>query len=245
LAAQAGVRYSLENPHTYIESNIVGFINILEGCRKSGIKNLSFASSSSVYGANKKMPFKEIDKTDHQISFYAATKKSNELIAHAYSHLFKIPTTGLRFFTVYGPWGRPDMALFLFTKAILEGKPINVYNNGDMMRDFTYVDDIVEGVFRVINKPAKPDRSSETSAPYKVYNIGNGSPVQLLDFIKATEKAIGIEAKKNFMPMQPGDVQKTFADVENLKKDFGYKPKTTVSKGVEKFIDWYRKYYNV
>lgn len=245
LAAQAGVRYSIENPYVYFHSNINGFLNIIEASKQNNIKHLVYASSSSVYGSNKEMPFSTTQNVDHPISLYAATKKSNELIAHAYSHLFKIPTTGLRFFTVYGPWGRPDMALFLFTKAILDGKPINVYNNGDMMRDFTYVDDIVEGVFRVVNKPAKSDRSSETQAPYKVYNIGNGSPVQLMDYIKATENAIGTEAKKNFMPMQAGDVQKTFADVENLKKDIGYHPNTPIDKGVVKFIDWYRKYYKV
>jgi len=245
LAAQAGVRYSIENPYVYFHSNINGFLNIIEASKQNNVKHLVYASSSSVYGSNKEMPFSTSQNVDHPISLYAATKKSNELIAHSYSHLFNIPTTGLRFFTVYGPWGRPDMALFLFTKAILEEKPINVYNNGDMMRDFTYIDDIVEGVFRVVNKPAKANNNSETSAPYKIYNIGNGSPVQLMDYIKATENALGKKAKKNFMPMQPGDVQKTYADVENLKNDFDYKPKTNIEFGVAKFIEWYRGYYEV
>jgi len=251
LAAQAGVRYSIENPYVYFHSNINGFLNIIEAGKRNNVKHLVYASSSSVYGLNEEMPFSTSHNVDHPISLYAATKKSDELIAHAYSHLFKIPTTGLRFFTVYGPWGRPDMALFLFTKAILENKPINVYNNGNMMRDFTYVDDIVEGVFRVVNKPAEanpnwsgknPDPAS-TSAPYKIYNIGNGSPVQLMDYINAAEKALGKEAEKNFMPMQPGDVQKTFADVKSLMKDFDYKPDTNIEKGVGEFIKWYKKYY--
>ncbi|MCF6366606.1 MAG: NAD-dependent epimerase [Bacteroidales bacterium] len=251
LAAQAGVRYSIENPYVYFHSNINGFLNIIEASKRNKVKHLAYASSSSVYGLNKDMPFSTSHNVDHPISLYAATKKSDELIAHAYSHLFKIPTTGLRFFTVYGPWGRPDMALFLFTKAILENKPINVYNNGNMMRDFTYIDDIVEGIFRVVKKPAKanpnwsnknPDPAS-SSAPYKIYNIGNGSPVQLMDYIKAAEKALGKKAEKNFMPMQPGDVQKTFADVESLKKDFNYKPDTSIETGVNEFIKWYRKYY--
>ncbi len=251
LAAQAGVRYSIENPYVYFHSNINGFLNIIEASKRNKIKHLVYASSSSVYGLNKQMPFSVSDNVDHPISLYAATKKSDELIAHAYSHLFKIPTTGLRFFTVYGPWGRPDMALFLFTKAILADEPINVYNNGDMMRDFTYVDDIVEGIFRVVNKPAKANKNwsekktkpESSSAPYKIYNIGNGNPIQLMDFIKATEKTLEKTAKKNFLPMQPGDVQKTFADIEKLKQDFDYKPNTNIEKGVAEFIKWYKSYY--
>ena len=251
LAAQAGVRYSIENPYVYFQSNINGFLNIIEAGKQNKIKHLVYASSSSVYGLNEEMPFSTSHNVDHPISLYAATKKSDELIAHAYSHLFNLPTTGLRFFTVYGPWGRPDMALFLFTKAILENKPINIYNNGDMMRDFTYVDDIVEGIFRVTNQPAKAEKKAkgkeldpaQSTAPYKIYNIGNGNPVQLMDYVNAIEKTLNIEAKKNFMPMQPGDVQKTYADVENLKKDFGYKPSITIEYGVAKFIDWYRLYY--
>lgn len=251
LAAQAGVRYSIDNPYVYFQSNINGFLNIIEACKTTGIKHLVYASSSSVYGLNKDMPFSTSHNVDHPISLYAATKKSNELIAHTYSYLFKIPTTGLRFFTVYGPRGRPDMALFLFTKAILEDKPVNIYNNGNMIRDFTYIDDIVEGIFRVVNKPAEanPDWSDKnpdpasSSVPYKIYNIGNGNPVQLTDFIKAIEKAIGKKAKKNFMPMQPGDVQKTFADISLLIKDFDYKPNTNIEKGVGEFIKWYKNYY--
>lgn len=253
LAAQAGVRYSIENPYVYFHSNINGFLNIIEASKRNKIKHLVYASSSSVYGLNEEMPFSTSHNVDHPISLYAATKKSNELIAHAYSHLFNLPTTGLRFFTVYGQWGRPDMALFLFTKAILADEPINVYNNGDMMRDFTYVDDIVEGVFRVVNKPAeaitnwsgKNPKPENSSAPYKIYNIGNGNPIQLMDFIKATEKALKKEAKKIFLPMQAGDVQKTFADIENLKNDFGYEPKTNIEYGVAKFIEWYKQYYTV
>ncbi len=251
LAAQAGVRYSIENPYVYFHSNINGFLNIIEACKQNKIKHLVYASSSSVYGSNTEMPFSTSDNVDHPISLYAATKKSDELIAHAYSHLFNIPTTGLRFFTVYGPWGRPDMALFLFTKAILQDKPINIYNNGDMMRDFTYVDDIVEGIFRVVQKPAQAESNHDgknispanSSAPYKIYNIGNGSPVQLMDYVKATETALNKTAKKNFMPMQPGDVKRTYADVESLKRDFNYKPNTNITTGVAKFIDWYRMYY--
>ncbi len=251
LAAQAGVRYSIENPYVYFHSNINGFLNIIEAGKQTNIKHLVYASSSSVYGLNEEMPFSTSHNVDHPISLYAATKKSDELIAHAYSHLFKIPTTGLRFFTVYGPWGRPDMALFLFTKAIIEDKPINIYNNGDMMRDFTYVDDIVEGILRVTRHPAKTETKKTgteldpalSTAPYKIYNIGNGNPVQLMDYVKAVETALGKDAKKNFMPMQPGDVQKTYADVDSLKKDFGYKPNTTINVGVTKFIDWYKMYY--
>ena len=253
LAAQAGVRYSIENPYAYIQSNINGFLNIIETSKQNKIKHLVYASSSSVYGLNKNMPFSVSQNVDHPLSLYAATKKSDELIAHSYSHLFNLPTTGLRFFTVYGPWGRPDMALFIFAKAILENKPINVFNNGDMMRDFTYIDDIVEGIFRVVNKPAeanpnwsgKNPETESSSAPYKLYNIGNGNPVQLMNYIKAAENALGKNAEKNFMPMQPGDVQKTFADVSALKRDFDYKPDTPVEKGVEKFIKWYKKYYEI
>ena len=249
LAAQAGVRYSLENPHVYINSNIVGFINILEACRHYNIKHLAYASSSSVYGNNTKMPLSTSDNVDHPISLYAATKKSNELMAHTYSHLFNLPTTGLRFFTVYGPWGRPDMALFLFTKAILENRPIQVFNNGNMVRDFTYIDDIIEGITRVIDKPAAPvsngkqNVSSSKTAPYKVYNIGNSSPVQLMEYIGAIEKHLGKTAQKEFLPMQPGDVPQTEADVTDLVNNLGYKPNTTVEKGIERFIKWYKDYF--
>ena len=253
LAAQAGVRYSLQNPHAYIDSNIVGFVNILEASRYNDIKHLIYASSSSVYGLNETMPFSTHDNVDHPISLYAASKKSNELMAHTYSHLFNLPTTGLRFFTVYGPWGRPDMALFLFTKAIFEDKPIDVYNYGDMRRDFTYIDDIVEGVVRVIDNPPKgnpqwsgknPDPSS-SKAPYKIYNIGNSSPVKLMDFIEAIEEAIGKKAQKNMLPIQPGDVPATYADVSDLVDDLGYKPQTSVKDGVEAFVKWYREFYNI
>jgi len=251
LAAQAGVRYSIENPHAYIDSNIVGFTNVIEGCRHHKVKHLVYASSSSVYGANETMPFSVHDNVDHPLSLYAASKKANELMAHTYSNLFDLPTTGLRFFTVYGPWGRPDMALFLFTKAILEGKAIDVFNHGKMRRDFTYVDDIVEGVIRVLDNTAKanpewnginPDPGS-SKAPWKVYNIGNSSPVELMDYIGAIEKALGMEAKKNFMPLQDGDVPATFADVEDLVRDVGYKPDTPVEEGVARFVAWYRGYY--
>jgi UDP-glucuronate 4-epimerase len=249
LAAQAGVRYSLENPYAYIDSNIVGFVNILEACRHNNIKHLVYASSSSVYGNNTKMPLSTSDNVDHPISLYAATKKSNELMAHTYSHLYNLPTTGLRFFTVYGPWGRPDMALFLFIKAIIEGKPIQVFNNGNMIRDFTYIDDIVEGILRVTDHPAKPvidknpDVSCSNTAPYKVYNIGNSSPVQLMYYIHAIEKALGKTAQKEFLPMQPGDVPKTEADVTDLVKDLAYKPETPVTEGIERFIKWYKNYF--
>ena len=251
LAAQAGVRYSLENPYAYIDSNIVGFLNILEAARDSNIKHLVYASSSSVYGGNTKMPLSTADSVDHPISLYAATKKSNELMAHVYSHLFNIPTTGLRFFTVYGPWGRPDMALFLFTKSILENKPIQVFNYGNMTRDFTFIDDIIEGVVKVIDKPAKPtmdanpDPSSSNIAPYKVYNIGNSSPVKLLDYIEAIENELGKKAIKEFLPMQPGDVPYTEADVSDLVRDFGYKPTTKVQDGIKEFIKWYKNFYNI
>lgn len=251
LAAQAGVRYSLENPYAYIDSNIVGFLNILEAARDNNIKHLVYASSSSVYGGNTKMPLSTADSVDHPISLYAATKKSNELMAHVYSHLFNIPTTGLRFFTVYGPWGRPDMALFLFTKSILENRPIQVFNHGNMTRDFTFINDIIEGVIKVIDKPAKPtidanpDPSSSNIAPYKVYNIGNSNPVKLLEYIEAIENELGKKAIKEFLPMQPGDVPYTEADVSDLVRDFGYKPTTKVQDGIREFIKWYKKFYNI
>lgn len=253
LAAQAGVRYSLINPDAYIQSNIVGFTHILEGCRHHDVKHLVYASSSSVYGLNEHMPFSTRDNVDHPVSLYAASKKSNELMAHTYSHLFGLPTTGLRFFTVYGPWGRPDMALFLFTKAMLEGKPIQVFNHGKMVRDFTYIDDIVEGVVRVLDHPpsgnplwsgAQPDPSC-SRAPWKVYNIGNNSPVELMTFIENIESALGIEAKKVFMDIQPGDVPATFADVSDLVADLDYKPATPVETGIRNFVAWYRSYFKV
>lgn len=253
LAAQAGVRYSIENPFAYIESNISGFINILEGCRHHNVKHLAYASSSSVYGLNEQMPFSTSSNVDHPMSLYAATKKSNELMAHTYSHLYNLPTTGLRFFTVYGPWGRPDMALFLFTKAALEGKTIDVFNNGDMLRDFTYIDDIVEGVVRVMDSPAKsnpnwngknPDPSS-SSAPYKIYNIGNNNPVKLMDFIEAIEKTVGKKIEKNLMPLQPGDVPATYANVDSLVEDLHYKPETPVQKGIDDFVAWYRNFFKL
>ena len=249
LAAQAGVRYSLENPHAYISSNIVGFLNILEACRHNKIKHLVYASSSSVYGNNTKMPLSTADNVDHPISLYAATKKSNELMAHTYSHLYGLPTTGLRFFTIYGPWGRPDMALFLFTKAILENKPVKVFNYGKMVRDFTYVDDIVEGIIRVIDSPAtvlnteNPDVSFSNTAPYKVYNIGNASPVPLMEYIGEIEQSLNKTAKKEFLPMQPGDVARTEADVTDLLEDLDYKPATPVRIGIEKFLKWYTQYF--
>lgn len=251
LAAQAGVRYSLKNPHAYINSNILGFTNILEACRHNSVKHLVYASSSSVYGLNSKMPFSTQDNVDHPISLYAASKKSNELMAHTYSYLYKLPTTGLRFFTVYGPWGRPDMALFLFTKAISEGKPIDVYNYGNMQRDFTYIDDIVDGIVKVLENPPKGKAGmqkqdpSVSIAPYKVYNIGNNAPVKLTDFINAIEKSLNKKAEKNMMPIQPGDVEKTWADVDDLIKDLGYKPETDITYGVDKFIQWYKSFYIV
>jgi UDP-glucuronate 4-epimerase len=253
LAAQAGVRYSLENPMAYINSNIVGFCNILEACRHFKVNHLVYASSSSVYGLNENMPFSTHDNVDHPISLYAASKKSNELMAHTYSHLFSLPTTGLRFFTVYGPWGRPDMALFIFTKAILENTPIQVFNEGNMKRDFTYVGDIVEGIIRVIDNPpsgnkewsAKSPDPSSSKAPYKVYNIGNSSPVKLMDFILAIEDSIGKTAIKEYLPMQAGDVPATWADVEDLTKDLGYKPETSVQDGIRNFIEWYKVYYGI
>jgi len=253
LAAQAGVRYSLINPDAYIQSNIVGFINILEACRHNNVNNLAYASSSSVYGLNEELPFSTEHNVDHPISLYAASKKSNELMAHTYSHLYGISTTGLRFFTVYGPWGRPDMALFLFVKAGLEGKSIDVFNNGEMLRDFTYIDDIVEGVIRVIDNPAKPDptwngkdgRVSTSSAPYKVYNIGNNNPVKLMDFIEAIENKLGTTIEKNMMPIQAGDVPATYADVTDLVEDLDYKPATPIQKGIDNFVDWYLEFFKI
>ena len=249
LAAQAGVRYSIENPAAYIDANLVGFGNILEGCRHNGIGHLVYASSSSVYGSNTKLPFSEKDNVDHPISLYAASKKANELMAHAYAHLYGLPATGLRFFTVYGPWGRPDMALFKFTKGILEGQPIPVYNRGQMVRDFTYVDDIVEGVTRVLDQPPgkgegvnEPDRSA--SAPWRIYNIGNSTRVQLMDYIRALEKALGRKATLELLPMQDGDVPATEADVSALESDFGYRPQVGVEEGIKRFVEWYRSYYS-
>ena len=245
LAAQAGVRYSLKNPHAYIQSNIVGFTNILEACRRFPVKHLVYASSSSVYGANVKIPFSTGDTVDHPVSLYAASKKANELMAHAYSHLFQLPTTGLRFFTVYGPWGRPDMAVFTFTKAILEGKPIDVFNYGKMRRDFTYIDDIVEGVLQVADKPPSPkqDDNASTTAPYKIYNIGNNRPLELLGLIEVLESCLGKKARKNMLPLQPGDVVETYADVDDLMRDTGFRPNTPIEDGVERFVRWYRAYY--
>lgn len=253
MAAQAGVRHSLENPHSYVDSNLKGFMNILEASRHSKLGHLVYASSSSVYGANETLPFSEHDNVDHPVSLYAATKKANELMAHCYSHLFGIPTTGLRFFTVYGPWGRPDMALFRFTKNILAGEPIDLYNNGKHSRDFTYVDDIVEGVVRILDKPAEPDPdwsgkkpdSASSSAPYRVYNIGNSSPVSLMDFVACLEKELGTEAKKNYLPMQPGDVEATWADTSDLSDAVNYKPGTDVATGISRFVAWYRDYYKI
>ena len=250
LAAQAGVRYSLQNPYAYVDANLLGFVNMLEGCRHNGVQHLVYASSSSVYGANTELPFRTSDNVDHPISLYAASKKANELMAHTYSHLFNLPTTGLRFFTVYGPWGRPDMALFLFTKAILEGKPIDVFNHGKMQRDFTYIDDIVEGVIRVAdrvptlaNVPVVKGISSR--APYRVYNIGNNDPVALMDMIATIEKALGKTAEKRMLPMQPGDVPATYADVDDLQSDVGFKPATPLATGIARFVAWYREYYGV
>tara|TARA_B100000674_G_scaffold497177_1_gene529946 strand:+ start:997 stop:2004 length:1008 start_codon:yes stop_codon:yes gene_type:complete len=253
LAAQAGVRYSIENPRAYIDSNIVGFLNILECCRNFKINHLVYASSSSVYGANELMPFSVNHNVDHPLSLYAASKKSNELMAHTYSELYSLPTTGLRFFTVYGPWGRPDMALFKFTKSIFEGEEIEIFNFGKHKRDFTYIDDIVNGIIKVIEKPPqknpnwtglKPDPGS-SRAPWKVYNIGNNSPVELEEFIRAIEDSIGLKAKKNFLPLQPGDVPDTYADISALEKDFNYRPNTSIYEGINKFIDWYRDYYRI
>jgi UDP-glucuronate 4-epimerase len=251
LAAQAGVRYSLTNPQAYVESNLVGFGHVLEGCRHGGVQHLVYASSSSVYGGNTRMPFSEHDNVDHPVSLYAATKKANELMAHTYSHLYRLPTTGLRFFTVYGPWGRPDMALFLFTKAILEGRPIDVYNHGQMQRDFTYIDDIVEGVLRVADRPAAPDPAYDpaapdaatSNAPYRIFNIGNHQPVPLLDFIACIEDALGARAQMRLLPLQDGDVPATHADVSALQAWTGFSPATPVREGVARFVAWYRDYY--
>ncbi len=253
LAAQAGVRYSLENPQAYIESNIVGFTNILEACRHGGVDHLVYASSSSVYGSNRKLPFSVEDSVDHPVSLYAATKKANELMAHTYSHLFGLPTTGLRFFTVYGPWGRPDMALFLFTRNILAGRPIDVFNHGRHTRDFTYIDDIVEGVIRTLDRVPAPDpeydpmhpNPGSSSAPYRVYNIGNSAPVPLLRYIEVLEECLGRKAEMNLLPLQPGDVPDTASDVEALRRDTGYRPSTPIETGIRNFVDWYRDYYRV
>ena len=253
LAAQAGVRYSLENPHTYIQSNVVGFMNILEACRYNDVTNFCYASSSSIYGLNKSQPFKTSDHTDHQVSIYAATKKSNEVMAHTYAHLYGISTTGLRFFTVYGPWGRPDMAPMLFTDAILNHRPINVFNHGKMSRDFTYIDDIVDGIVKVIDNPAKEDKEfdahnpdpSHSSAPYRIYNIGHNSPLPLMTFIETLEETLAMKAEKNFMDMQDGDVVSTYADVSALMQDFNYKPNTTLDTGIKNFVRWYKAFYKV
>lgn len=253
LAAQAGVRYSLINPHSYVDTNIVGFVNILEGCRHNGVEHFVYASSSSVYGANTNYPFSVHDNVDHPVSLYAASKKSNELMAHTYSHLFQLPTTGLRFFTVYGPWGRPDMALFMFTKNILEGKPIDVFNYGKHRRDFTYIDDIVEGVIRVLDKVAEPNPdwsgdapdSATSLAPYRLYNIGNNNTVELMRYIEVLEECLGKKAEKNMLPLQPGDVPDTFANVDDLVRDLDYKPEVLVEEGIAKFVEWYKEYYGV
>ena len=253
LAAQAGVRYSIQNPHAYVEANVLGFMNILEACRHQRVEHLVYASTSSVYGANTKMPFSVHDNVDHPVSFYAATKKANELMAHTYSHLYQLPTTGLRFFTVYGPWGRPDMSLFLFTRKILAGEPIDVFNHGHHRRDFTYVDDIVEGVMRCLDRvatgspswnAAHPDPGT-SAAPYRLYNIGNNSPVELMDFIGTLERCLGIEAKKNFLPLQLGDVPDTYADVTALVDDVGYQPATSIATGIANFVTWYKEYYGI
>ena len=253
LAAQAGVRYSIENPHIYVESNLVGFVNILEACRNYNVKHFVYASTSSVYGANTKMPFSENDSANHPLSLYAATKKSNELLAHTYSYLFRLPTTGLRFFTVYGPWGRPDMALFKFTKAIVNNEKIDVFNNGNHTRDFRYIDDIVEGITRVVDNSSKSNNEWDSNqpdpatskAPWKIYNIGSNSPVKLMDYISALEKSLNKKAKINYLPLQPGDVPDTYADVSNLVKNFDYKPKTSVAEGVSNFVNWYKTYFNL
>lgn len=253
LAAQAGVRYSITNPHAYIESNLVGFINILEGCRHTGVQHLTYASSSSVYGANTAMPFSVHQNIDHPVSLYAATKKANELMAHTYSHLYELPTTGLRFFTVYGPWGRPDMAMFLFTKAILEGQPIDVFNHGKMQRDFTYIDDIVEGVIRTNDHTAEPNPEwnsdapdpATSKAPYRIYNIGNNNPVELMYLIETIEKSLGRVAEKRMLPLQPGDVPATYANVDALVRDVGFAPKTPIETGVANFVAWYREYFQI
>lgn len=251
LAAQAGVRYSIQNPYAYIDANLVGFGNVLEGCRQGGVKHLVFASSSSVYGANTKLPFSEHDNVDHPVSLYAATKKANELMAHSYAHLYGLACTGLRFFTVYGPWGRPDMALFKFTKGILEGRPIPVFNRGKMIRDFTYIDDIVEGVVRTIDRPARPDPcwsgerpdSATSYAPYRIYNIGNNRPIELMRYIEVLEQCLGKKAQLELLPMQPGDVPATYADTQDLERDVGFKPNTPIEVGVARFVEWYKGYY--
>ncbi|TIN11632.1 NAD-dependent epimerase [Mesorhizobium sp.] len=251
LAAQAGVRYSLENPHAYVESNIVAFTNVLEACRHAAVPHLTYASTSSVYGANTKMPFSEHEPADHPLQFYAATKRANELMAHSYSHLFRLPTTGLRFFTVYGPWGRPDMALFLFTKAILEDRPVRLFNNGNHSRDFTYIDDIVEGIIRASDQPASPDPEwnssapdpATSSAPWRVFNIGNSSPVKLLDYVEALEEALGRKAKREFLPLQMGDVPDSFSDTSELEAAVGYRPNTPVKEGVLRFVEWYQRFF--
>jgi UDP-glucuronate 4-epimerase len=251
LAAQAGVRFSLTNPHAYADSNLVGFVNILEACRHHQTRHLTYASSSSVYGANRRIPFSVEDRVDHPVSLYAATKKANELMAHTYSHLFALPTTGLRFFTVYGPWGRPDMAMWLFTKAILEGKPIDVFNHGHMQRDFTYIDDIVEGVIRTndtiptVSAVTESLENESTTAPYRIYNIGNNQPVALLHLIETIERALGIKAQKNLLPMQPGDVVSTYANIDALVRDVGFKPSTPIETGVQRFVDWFRNYHGL
>ena len=253
LAAQAGVRYSITNPEAYVDANLVGFGNILEGCRHNGVKHLVFASSSSVYGANTKLPFSEHDNVDHPVSLYAATKKANELMAHSYAHLYRLPCTGLRFFTVYGPWGRPDMALFKFTKGILDGAAIPVFNHGKMIRDFTYIDDIIEGVVRVIDRPASPDSAwsgevpdpATSYAPYRIYNIGNNQPVELMRYIEVLEKNLGKKAKLEMLPMQDGDVPATSANVESLRKDTGFQPRTSVEHGIERFVEWYKSYHGI
>ncbi|MBW4561950.1 MAG: NAD-dependent epimerase [Mojavia pulchra JT2-VF2] len=253
MAAQAGVRYSLQNPYVYVDSNVVGFINILEACRHSAIKHLVFASSSSVYGANTKIPFSVHDNVDHPLSLYAATKKANELMAHTYSHLYRLPTTGLRFFTVYGPWGRPDMALFTFTKSILSGKPIDVFNYGKMKRDFTYISDIIEGVIKALDKIPQPNLNwssalpdpGTSNAPYRIYNIGNNQPVELTHFIEVLEDCLGMKAQKNLLPLQPGDVLETYADVDDLVRDVGFKPSTPIEVGIQNFVSWYRSYYKI
>jgi UDP-glucuronate 4-epimerase len=253
LAAQAGVRYSLKNPHAYVDSNVVGFVNVLEGCRHNGVEHFLYASSSSIYGGNERMPFSEHDNVDHPVSLYAATKKANELMAHTYSHLYALPTTGLRFFTVYGPWGRPDMAPILFAKAILEDRPIDVFNHGKMRRDFTYIDDIAEGVIRALDRVPQADPGFDRAspdpatswAPYRIFNIGNNQPVELMAFIEALEQALGKKAEKNFLPMQNGDVQATYADVTDLATATGFKPRTELVDGVRRFVDWYRSYMNV
>lgn len=253
LAAQAGVRFSLTNPQAYLDANLQGFLNILEGCRKFPVQHLVYASSSSVYGANSTQPFSVHHNVDHPLSLYAATKKANELLAHSYSHLYRIPATGLRFFTVYGPWGRPDMALFVFTRAILEGRPIDVFNHGRMRRDFTYVDDIAEGVIRIADRPATPNPDwnaalpdpATSQAPYRIYNIGNHQPVELLYLIEVLEKCLGRTARMNLLPMQPGDVLETFADIDDLTRDIGFRPTTSIEDGVQQFVDWYRQYYQV